>query len=737
MCLCRYQTERGWQKLHLFPTLRNYKKENLGKDILAGLIIMAVSIPISMGYAQIAGLPAVYGLYGSVLPILFFAVFSTSPQFIFGVDAAPAALVGSALLSMGIESGSEEAMRAVPVLTLFVALWLFAFSYMKAGKLVNYISTPVMGGFITGICTTIILMQIPKLFGGSAGVGEFFELAVHIGESLEKLNLPSLLLGLFALFILLLSKKLIPKFPMAVLLMAAGACMTKFLPLKKWGVVTLSAVEPGLMPFALPDISVIPVREAVTISLSVAIVIMAETLLAENSFAQKNGYRINDNQEIFAFAMGNLIAALTGCCPINGSVSRTTMGEQYQARTQLTGIVAGISMLVLLLGGTGFIGYLPVPILTAIVISALLGATEFDLAIRLWKISRTECMIFIGAFIGVLFLGTINGVLIGILLSFAEVIIRTAKPARCFLGIQPGHRHFRDLKESSQIHAVSGVLIYRFSSNLFFANIQVFRQDIEDHVTPETKAVILDASGIGSIDITAADGLDILCKSLQKQNIRFYITEHIAGLNEQLRKLGLGYLIEEGHVRRTIHIALKDMGIGRPYPLEGGVDNTERSASRKRADNRVQEFVWAFGQDAETAIEKQIEKQIEQLKETGDVEALLHGRWAHMEELDEDEWLEHLEEHLKEIVNISGKDEQTLAEKIEAHRKEVHDRIAQEHPELAQKFRERRHILDAHLKERRPEVYELITTLRRKREAGDSCGDPIYNNRTNQKKDKT
>ena len=709
--------------MHLFPTFRNYKKENLGKDILAGLIIMAVSIPISMGYAQIAGLPAVYGLYGSVLPILFFAVFSTSPQFIFGVDAAPAALVGSALLTMGIESGSEEAMRAVPVLTLFVALWLFAFSYMKAGKLVNYISAPVMGGFITGICTTIILMQIPKIFGGSAGVGEFFELALHIGESLEKLNLSSLLLGLFALFILLLSKKLIPKFPMAVLLMAAGACMTKFLPLKKWGVVTLSAVEPGLMPFALPDLSVIPVREAVTISLSVAIVIMAETLLAENSFAQKNGYRINDNQEIFAFAMGNLIAALTGCCPINGSVSRTAMGEQYQARTQLTGIVAGISMLVLLLGGTGFIGYLPVPILTAIVISALLGATEFDLAIRLWKISRTECMIFVGAFIGVLFLGTINGVLIGILLSFAEVIIRTAKPARCFLGIQPGHRHFRDLKESSQIHAVSGVLIYRFSSNLFFANIQVLRQDIEDHVTQETKAVILDASGIGSIDITAADGLDILCRSLQKQNIRFYITEHIAGLNEQLRKLGLGYLIEEGHVRRTIHIALKDMGIGRPYPLEGGVDNTERSASRKRADNRVQEFVWAFGQDAESVIEKQIEKQIEQLKETGDVEALLHGRWAHMEELDEDEWLEHLEEHLKEIVNISGKDEQTLAEKIEAHRKEVHDRIAQEHPELAQKFRERRHILDVHLKERRPEVYELITNLRRKREADDSCGD--------------
>lgn len=120
---------------------------------------------------------------------------------------------------------------------------------------------------------------------------------------------------------------------------------------------------------------------------------MAETLLAENSFAQKNGYKIDDNQEIFAFSMGNFVAAFTGCCPINGSVSRSAMGEQYQAKTQLTGIVAGLSMIILLLCGTGFIGYLPIPVLTAIVISALLGATEFELAVRLWKVSRTECFI--------------------------------------------------------------------------------------------------------------------------------------------------------------------------------------------------------------------------------------------------------------------------------------------------------------------------------------------------------
>ena len=157
------------------------------------------------------------------------------------------------------------------------------------------------------------------------------------------------------------------------------------------------------------------------------------------------------------------------------------------------------------------------------------------------------------------------------------------------------------------------------------------------------------------------------------------------------------------------------MELNRPYHLEGGVDNEERSASRKRADNRVQEVVWAFGSETEEEIERQIVLQIEQLKKTGDVENLLHGRWAHMEAHDEDEWLEQLEEHLKEIVNISGKDEMTLAGKLEAHRKEVHDRIAKEHPELAERFKVRRHFLDEHLKERRPEVYELVLELREKR----------------------
>lgn len=719
-------------KLQIAPTLHKYDFKNLPKDILTGLIIMAVSIPISMGYSQIAGLPPVYGLYGSVFPIIIFALLSTSKQFIFGVDAAPAALIGSAIITMGIEPYSERALQTVPLLTFFVAFWLLVFSIFKAGKLVNYISAPVMGGFITGICTTIILMQVPKLLGGTSGTGELLELLKHLYDSIKVVNIPSLIMGIIALIILLSMKKIWSKFPTAVVLMALGAVSTLVLPIKEWGIPTLSAVEPGLPTWRLPDLSVlypefdstghlinngVSFSEVIVVSLSVAVVIMAETLLAENSFALKNNYKIDDNREILAFSLGNFAGALTGCCPINGSVSRTAMSEQYQGKTQLTGLVAGISMIFVLLFATGFIGYLPVPILTAIVISALIGATEFDLARRLWKISRTEFFIFVGAFMGVLILGTINGVLIGILLSFAEMIIRSANPARSFLGIQPGHRHFHEIRKNSNLYPVKNAVIYRFSESLFFANIAIFQNDIENAVKEDTRAVIVDARGVGSIDITAADRIKDMYERFKANGINFYLTEHSASINDQLRSLGLGYMIEAGAVRRTVHIALKDSGIHRPYPLEGAENIDEITASRRRIENRMQEFSWAFGNETEAVIERQIQSQIEQLRKTGDLEELFHSGWYYMEEMDEDEWLEHLEEHMKEIVTISGKDEKTLADAFERHRVEIHNRILNNHPELAEKFLERREILDRHLKERRPEAYELVIKIREKHES--------------------
>lgn len=191
----------------LFASLRGYDRQQLGPDLFSGVLIALLSIPISMGYAQLAGLPPVYGLYGSLIPILLFAMLSTTREFIFGVDAAPAAMIGAVLASLGAAPGSAEAMRIVPVLTLYVALWLAVFALVRADRAVDYISEPVMGGFISGVCCEIILMQVPKLLGSGTGTGELFELLEHIFDAAKAVNLPTAVLGFGTLAILLLAPR--------------------------------------------------------------------------------------------------------------------------------------------------------------------------------------------------------------------------------------------------------------------------------------------------------------------------------------------------------------------------------------------------------------------------------------------------------------------------------------------------------------------------------------------------
>ena len=210
----------------MVQSLKDYKKKYFVNDLISGIVVALISIPISMGYAQVAGLPLVYGLYGSLLPVIIFGLLSTSPQFVFGVDAAPAALPGGTIAALGITSGSDEAMRVVPVITLVVAVWLLLFAVFKAGKLVNYISKPVLGGFISGIASTIILMQVAKLFGGTAGTGEIVELVLHIVGELPSFNILSFVMGIGTIVIILVSRKISPKFPMSVIMLVFGGLST-------------------------------------------------------------------------------------------------------------------------------------------------------------------------------------------------------------------------------------------------------------------------------------------------------------------------------------------------------------------------------------------------------------------------------------------------------------------------------------------------------------------------------
>lgn len=697
----------------MFKGLKAINLKNIPNDIISGIIIALVSIPISMGYAQIAGLPAVYGLYGSVVPIILFAIFSSSPQYIFGVDAAPCAVIGGAIASLGISFGSEEAMKVVPVLTFFTAVWLLLFRLVNAGRLTEYVSTPVMGGFISGICATIILMQIPKLFGGTSATGEIGSLAISIfNQAKGGFSLASFLIGIGAIAVILISKKYIPKFPMSVLIMLLSAGLQYFTSFAdKLGVATLPAVQGGLGAIAIPSFSSLSVIKGMGLSLTVAVIIMAETVLAENNFATKNNYKIDDNNEVLTFSICNFASAFIGCCPTNGSLSRTSMNEQFGGKSQLVSLVAGGTMALILLFGTGFIAYLPVPVLTAIVICALLGAIEFSLAKKLYKVNRKEFLIFIAAFVGVLVFGTIYGVIIGVILSFVNVIIRESDPPRSFLGVIQGRGGFYSVENNPNARKIKGVVMYRFSANLFFANVKEFREDIENAIDDETKCVIVDAGGITSIDTTGAEMLESLIKALNEKGINFYLCEHIRDVNNQLRKLGLESIIEQGYARRTISAALRAEGFEKPYPLVLSDDETNSNIPNFK-EQLLHEFEWAFGDEAQDKIDgftQEILDNADKLNlDEDDWTELIATMWNGLGSFDEDLLLEALELRVAELSESTGIEEETLAHKIEERRERIYQYVKSVDAEAFGMLRAHRHDLMHKLRDHSPDLYTAL-----------------------------
>jgi len=704
-------------------TKNSFSKTTILHDIISGIIITLVSIPIAMGYAQIAGLPAVYGLYGSILPILIYGLLSSSPQFVVGVDAMPAAMIGASLPLYGISGGSPEALAIVPMITVLVAAWLFVFCIFKVDRVVKYISNPVMGGFISGVGVTIILMQIPKLFGGNPGTGEILQLIPHIISEFTNFNVVSFAIGLATVVIITGCKKLLPKFPMTILMLVVGIILAAVFHIENYGVKLLPAVQSGFPKFVIPHITSLShhIQDCIILSLAISAVIMAQTLLAANSYASKYDYPLNNNQELFAYGMMNIAGALSGSCPINGSVSRTGMADQFGCKSQIMSITSAVSMLLVLLFLTPFFIYLPVPILTGIVMSALIGIIDFKQAKRLWKCNKSELLIFAVAFFGVLFFGTIAGVVIGVVLSFIQVVKKAVIPPRAMLGKIPGQHGYYNLRRNKNSLPIKDTVIYRFGGNLFFANIGTFQKDIEEAIKPNTKHIIIDAGGIGDIDVTAADRLVYLVEKYEKQGIKIYITEHQGHINDQLRQFGAAKLIENGNVRRTMSLALRDFGYIKPYPLEGGLMSNSVSFENYEL---LTEMEWAFGDDAEEKISQMANEMASSIQSIESPEGIANLNIERIEEklawgkiglFDETELLDYLEIKLEKLLEngkLSKIQLEELERLIEKRKDFIEDQINILNPKAIELLHKRLEVVEGHLTKLNPKEFQHIKQLK-------------------------
>ncbi|MBR1496618.1 MAG: SulP family inorganic anion transporter [Oscillospiraceae bacterium] len=540
-------------------------RRELVQDLLTGCVIGLLSIPLSMGYAQVAGLPARCGLYGSLFTVLAFGLASGSPRYVFCVDAAPAALAGMLLPTLGIAAGSAEAASFLPVFTLMTACWLFLFWLLRGGNYAKFISEPVLGGCVTGIACIVMLGILPRLFGGEAATGRAPALLGHLFGELGRFHLLSFVLG-SATVVLVLALRDRTRMSVSVVIMAAAIPAGMVLD---WEGLGVRVVEP--FPGGLPrpsgfDFSWLARHtEAIVVdSLAVALVIAAETLVSCRALAREYGEETDGQREMLAYAGANLVAALFGSSPAIGSISRTRLANLRGVRSQWMSVSACLTLALFLLIGTPLLRCLPVPVMTGIVVASLISIMEFGMAGRLWVLERSEFFIFAGAFAAEL-IGLAEGVLAGLVLSFVSFTMRSSRQPRYFLGVLRGEEGFHDLAQHPGARPIARTVLYQFNGALFFANAEDMEHDILDALREDTALVVV--MGISSVDMFAAERLLDLYRLLKRRGIRLYLCGHVGVVREQLISYGAKEMIREGAVRRRLTQALAAGGIVPPYEL--------------------------------------------------------------------------------------------------------------------------------------------------------------------------
>jgi len=434
---------------------------------------------------------------------------------------------------------------------------LFLFAFFKFGKFANYLSEPVMNGFISGMAVAIIIGQLPKLAGLESAGTNFLKNILIIVHDAALINPLSLIIGFSIIAIVLVGKRFAPRLPLSLVVLVVATFITYYFQLDQHGVAIIGDVPSGLPKLEIPNLFLPDIVQIASIGFAIAIIIAADSLLSVRSFANKNRYKIRDNQELFAFGFSNIFASLSGTTPTSSSVSRTAMSEQYGGKTQLVGIIAAIIVGLILLFFSGVLHYLPIPSLAAIVICALIHLIDIRTSRTLKKHSKAEFTIWLVAALGVLFISVLFGVVMAIILSFADFIRRASTPHHAILGKIEGRKGHFDISRHKNAKPIDGVLIYRFSAPLFFGNANLFKQTILTMVQstkPKVKVVVIDASGITNIDITAMNTLKRLFVKLSDKGAKIYIARTIGPVKDQLNKSGIG---QKTHFFKTIREAVE------------------------------------------------------------------------------------------------------------------------------------------------------------------------------------
>ncbi|WP_201315155.1 sulfate permease [Dyella sp. EPa41] len=553
-------TPQGWLRwLPGLSTLRTYQASWLPKDVAAGLVLTTMLVPVGIAYAEASGVPGVYGLYATIIPLLAYAMFGPSRILVLGPDSSLAAPILAVVVAVA-GSDPSRAIAVASMMAVVSGLFCIILGFLRLGFVTELLSKPIRYGYMNGIALTVLISQLPKLFGirvdDQGPLREIVSLGRAIAEG--QANGYSVAVGAGSLLLILFLKRFerVPGILIAVVL--ATLCVGVF-KLDAAGVKVLGAIPQGLPAFAVPWASGADVVKIVLGGCAVALISFADTSVLSRTYAARFHTRVDPNQEMVGLGAANLAAGFFQGFPISSSSSRTPVAEAAGARTQLTGVVGAVAVAVVLIAAPNLMRHLPNSALAAVVIAAALGLFEFADLRRIHRIQQWEFWLSIACFVGVAVFGAIPGICIAVVLAVLEFLWDGWRPHYAVLGRVDNLRGYHDTKRYPDAERIPGLVLFRWDAPLFFANAELFQERLLEAVEASptsVKRVVVAAEPVTSVDVTSADMLRELCRILGERGIALHFAEMKDPVRDKLRRFELGDILGEHHFHPTVGSAV-------------------------------------------------------------------------------------------------------------------------------------------------------------------------------------
>ena len=541
---------------------RGYQRRWLRGDVVAGVALTVLLVPQGMAYAELAGLPPVTGLYTTVIALLSYAVFGPSRVLVLGPDSALGPLIAATILPLvGADGDPAQAVALAGMLAVLMGLLCIVAGFVRLGILAELLAKPVRIGFLNGIAVVVLVSQLPKLFGFSTdATGLLDEVEAFVRGVADGRTVPAaLVIGVASLAVIVGFREWFPKVPGILIAVVGAAAATTVFSLTEHGVSVVGPIPAGFPTPAFPSVSLHDIGALLVAAAGIAFVTLTDTVTLSRSFAGARADAVDANQEIVALGVANAAAGCFQGFPVSASASRTAVAETAGSRTQLTGVIGAVAIIVILVADGGLARDLPQSTLAAIIIAAALRLFDLGTLRWLWRVRRSEFFLSIAALLGVAVVGVLEGIVVAIVLSLANFVRHAWRPYDAVLGRIPGRKGYHDIDRHPEAQQIPGLVVYRFDAPLFFANAELFAHRVIETVRADedpTRWVIVAAEPMTDVDTTGAEALERLLDDLEHRGIVLAFAELKGPVKDRLHSYGLYDRIGDDRFYPTLGTAI-------------------------------------------------------------------------------------------------------------------------------------------------------------------------------------